>query len=109
MSHRRLVIAAMAGAMLMLCGCSHRLQATPGEHTVRVYPDEATFEKLKSLKGEGGAAGMIGGLGENLVAREVADHTPVRIISQDSQGAEIEITDGPNKGSTGFVAKQNLD
>jgi len=32
----------------------------------------------------------------------------VRIISSDSEGAQIEVTDGPNKGVQGFVAKDNF-
>jgi hypothetical protein len=104
--HLKTVLA--AGLALCAVACSHYVQATPGEHTVRLYPDEATFEKVKSLKQEGGPMGMIGGLGENFLAKELDNHTPVRIISEDSQGAVIEVLDGPSKGQQGFVAKDNL-
>lgn len=110
MPRKYFVFAAIVAAVLMLGGCSHRLQAAPGEHTVRVYPDEATFKRLKSLKHEGGAAALLGGfIGNNIASWKAADRTPVRIISQDAEGAEIEITDGPDKGRKGFVARGNLD
>ena len=51
---------------------------------------------------------MLGGLGEGFVTRELDNNTPVRIISQDSEGAQVEVTDGPDKGATGFVAKDNV-
>jgi hypothetical protein len=98
----------LAALAVYAVSCGHYVQATPGTHTVRLYPDEATFEKVNSLKHEGGPMGMIGGLGENFLAKELDDHTPVRIISQDSQGAQIEVLDGPHKGEQGFVAKENL-
>jgi hypothetical protein len=83
--------------------------AGSGEHTVKLYRDEATFEKIKELKKQGGPMAMLGGLGEGLVTRELDNHTPGRIISQDSEGAHIEVTDGPDKGAQGFVAMENLE
>ena len=94
---------------LVVGGCQHRLVASGNEHTVKVYPDEATYQKVKSLKKEGGALGMLGGLGETFMAKEVDNNTPVRIISSDSEGTQIEVTDGPNKGAQGFVPKENVN
>jgi hypothetical protein len=108
MNPRRLVIGAALAAAMLAIGCSHRVVATAGEHTVKLYRDEATFEKIKDLKKQGGPMAMLGGLGEGLVTRELDNHTPVRIISQDSEGAQIEVTDGPDKGAQGFVAKENV-
>jgi ABC-type oligopeptide transport system substrate-binding subunit len=95
---------------LLLAGCGHKLVATGGESTVSVYPDKSTFDKLQSVKQQGGAiGGMIGGMGENLVSKKVDDKTPVKIISSDDKGAEVEILDGPNKGMQGYVGKANVD
>ena len=105
---RRSLLAIAALAALIASGCQHRLVATGDEHTVKLYPDEATYEKVKGMKKEGGALGMLGGMGENFIARQLDNNTPVRIISSDSEGAQIEVTDGPNKGMQGFVAKENV-
>jgi hypothetical protein len=55
-----------------------------------------------------------GGLGNGrrcrkFSAREIDDQTPVKVVSSDDNGAIIEIIEGPMKGQSGFVAKQNLD
>jgi hypothetical protein len=52
---------------------------------------------------------MLGDVGKNLAAKQIDDQTPVKVISSSSNGAVVEITEGPMKGQTGFVAKQNLD
>ena len=96
-------------AALTLAGCSHKLVASAGEHTVKVYPDQATYDKLVKLKSEGGPMGMIGGIGASLAAKQVDDQTPVRILSSNDHGSEIEVTDGPHKGLKGFVPKQNVN
>jgi len=102
--------AALITAALLLTGCGHKLVATGGESTVSVYPDKNTFDKLQSVKQQGGAiGGMIGGMGENLVSKKVDDKTPVKILSSDEKGAEVEILDGPNKGMQGYVGKANVD
>ena len=102
--------AALITAALMLAGCGHKLVATGGESTVSVYPDKNTFDRLQSVKQQGGAiGGMIGGMGENLVSKKVDDKTPVKILSSDDKGAEVEILDGPNKGMQGYVGKANLN
>jgi hypothetical protein len=108
MKPRRLLIGAALAAALMVMGCGHRVVANPGEHTVKLYRDEATYEKIKDLKKQGGPIGMLGGIGEGLVTKELDNHTPVRIISKDSEGAQVEVTDGPDKGKQGFVAKDNI-
>ncbi len=108
MNLRRLLTAAALAAAMLAAGCGHRLVANPGEHTVRLYQDEATFEKIKNLKKQGGPMAMLGQMGEGFVTKELDNHTPVRIISQDSEGAQIEVTDGPDKGTQGFVARQNV-
>ena len=109
MNPRRLVIGAAWLMALLTAGCSHRVVANADEHTVKLYRDEATYERIKDLKKQGGPMAMIGNLGEGFVAKEIGDNTPVRIVSQDSEGAQVEVTDGPDKGATGFVAKNNVD
>lgn len=109
MNPRRLGIGAALTMALFAVGCSHRVVANPDEHTVKLYRDEATYERIKDLKKQGGPMAMIGNLGEGFVAKEIGDNTPVRIVAQDSEGAQVEITDGPDKGATGFVAKNNVD
>jgi len=94
---------------LLCAGCGHYLRATDGQTSVAVYPDEATFVKVKSLEGQGGPMAMVGSLGENVLAKKLDDQTPVRIISRDRMGSMIEVLDGPNKGLRGFVPQPNLD
>jgi len=102
------ICAVVIGAMLAIAGCGHRLVAHNGEGTVAVYPDENTFTKLAELKKQGGVGGMIGGLGVGLTTKQVDNNTPVRIISSDDQGSQIEILDGAFKGTQGFVPKDNV-
>lgn len=110
MSKSRLGFAAsMIGLALLLAGCQHRLVAAPGETSVAVYPDEQTYDKIAGLKKEGGMAGMVGSLGQNLASKQVDDKTPVKIESSDDKGYIIEVTDGPNKGLKGFVPKSSVD
>jgi hypothetical protein len=96
-------------AAMMLAGCGHKLVAHGGDTTVPLYPDKATFDKVKGLQNQGGAAGMFGGIGETFVAKKIDDQTPVKVISTDDEGAEVEITDGPMKGTAGYVAKDSVD
>jgi hypothetical protein len=105
-----IIIAGIAvGAALALAGCGHKLVATSGEKTVSVYPDEDTYKKIAQMKGEGGVAGMFGGLGESLATKKVANDTPVKILSSDDVGSQVEILDGSDKGQKGFVPKANVD
>ncbi len=104
-----LIIASLAACNGGAGVTSHKLVATGGEHTIPMYPDEQTFLKVASKSQESGVTGAIGGVQKQFAAKEVQDQTSVRIISSDSNGAEVEITDGPLKGQTGFVAPQNVD
>ncbi len=104
-----IVCAAAIGASLAMLGCGHKLVAAKGERSVAVYPDEQTWTKLAQLKQQGGVPGMLGGLGENFAAKKVDDSTPVRIISSDTQGSQIEVTDGPFRGFKGFVPRENVN
>src|SRR5260370_17170996 len=98
--------AALMTVALLLTGCGHKLVATGGDSTVSVYPDKNTFDKLQSVKQQGGAiGGMIGGMGESLVSKKVDDKTPVKILSSDEKGPEVEILDGPNKVMQGYLGK----
>ncbi len=99
----------MLAAALALAGCGHKLVAHGGDTTVAVYPDKASFERLKSLQSEGGPAGMIGGLGASLVAKKVDNGTPIKVISSDDDGYQIEVLDGANKGISGYVSKDSVD
>jgi hypothetical protein len=106
----RLCVTLAAIAMaIAAAGCSHRLVASPGEHTVKIFPDQATYDKVVKMKSQGGAIGMLGGIGANLATKEVDDRTPVRIVTSNDEGSVVEVTDGPFKGVTGFVPKQNVD
>src|SRR5260370_38451582 len=59
--------AALMTVALLLTGCGHKLVATGGDSTVSVYPDKNPFDKLQSVKHQGGPiVGMTGGFGENL-------------------------------------------
>ncbi|HEY6394619.1 MAG TPA: hypothetical protein VIX12_04315 [Candidatus Binataceae bacterium] len=109
MRTKTLILSAALGAALMLAGCQHRLVAANEEHTVGLYPDEQTYMKIAQMKGQGGVAGMIGGMGQNLATRQIDNDTPVRIISSDDMGSQVEIIDGPLKGTTGFAPKQNVN
>src|SRR5579875_295616 len=108
MKSKPLWIGAVLTVAAIAMGCTHRVVATPGEHTVKLYRDEATFEKIKDLKRQGGPMAMLGQVGEGFVTKELDNHTPIRIISQDSEGAQVEVTDGPDKGVQGFVPKANV-
>ncbi len=101
-----LMLAAMA---IVATGCSHRVVASAGEHTVKIFPDQATYDKVAKMKSQGGAMGMLGGIGANLAAKEVDDQTPVRIVTTNDEGSVVEVTDGPFKGVTGFVPRQNVN
>jgi len=103
-----LIFVAITGA-IVVAGCSHRVVASAGEHTVKVFPDQATYDKVATMKSQGGAMGMLGGIGANLASKEVDDQTPVRIVNSNDEGSVVEITDGPFKGVTGFVPKQNVN
>ena len=110
MPNLRIRSAAIAlGAVMMLGGCSHKLVATEGQTQVSIYPDEDTYKKLAQMKAQGGLSGMLSGMGENLAAGKLDNQTPVKIISGDDLGSNVEVSDGPSKGMKGFVPKANMD
>jgi hypothetical protein len=93
---------------LLLAGCSHKLVGRAGETTVNVFPSKHDFDNVMSMKSRGGAEGMVGGLGETFMAKKVAQDTPVKILSSDSEGDDIQVLAGPNAGLRGYVAKDNV-
>lgn len=101
--------------LLALTGCAkksvltHKLVATGGEHAVPLYPDEATYLKVSHKAQQGGVTGMVGSAQQDLSAKKIDDQTPVDIISSDSNGAQVQIVEGPMKGTAGFVSNQNVD
>jgi len=87
----------------------HKVVATGNQHSVPVYPDEEAYLHTARMKGEGGVAGIVGDVKQKFQAKEIEDQTPVQIVSADDNGAVIAVTDGPMKGLTGFVPKQNIN
>jgi hypothetical protein len=94
---------------LTLAGCGHKLVAHGGDTTVPVFPDKGSFERLKNLQSQGGPAGMIGGLGASLVAKKVDNGTPVKVVTSDDDGYQIEVLDGASKGLEGYVSKDSVN
>ena len=115
MNFRKTSIFAAGAIVFALAGCNkpsvltHKLVATGGEPTVALYPDEQTFLKVSHKAQQGGVTGMIGNAQQDLSSKKIDDQTPVQILSSDSNGTEVEIVDGPMKGTAGFVANQNVD
>jgi hypothetical protein len=103
-----LAVSMIAGALL-LAGCQHRLVAAPGDTTVAIYPDRQTYDKLADLKKQGALGALASGLGKGVESKNVDDKTPVNIISSDDEGDTIEVSDGPNKGVSGFVPKNSVN
>ena len=96
-------------ALFGIAGCSHKLIGRGGETTVSVFPGKKDFDNVMSMKSRGGAEGMVGGLGETFMAKKVAENTPVKVLSADSEGDDIQVLQGPNAGLRGYVAKDNVD
>ena len=88
---------------------SHKLVATGNEHSIALYSDEQTYLKVSRMQQQGGVEGLAGEVRENFAALAIDDQTPVTIVSSDQNGAVVEIAQGPMKGHSGFVAKQNVD
>jgi hypothetical protein len=111
--HVRIVRIAAAvtliGALFGSAGCSHKLVGRGGETTVSVFPSKKDFDNVMSMKSRGGAEGMVGGLGETFMAKKVAENTPVKVLSADSEGDDVQVLEGPNAGLRGYVAKDNVD
>jgi hypothetical protein len=88
---------------------SHKLVVIGSQRAVPVFPDEQTYLHTSREKQEGGVVGIVGNVKQNLTAKQIDDQTPVQIVTADDYGAVVTVTDGPMKGATGFVAKQNVD
>jgi hypothetical protein len=101
--------ASLIGLSLAVAGCQHRLVAAPGDTTVAIYPDRETYDKLAELKKSGPIGQLASGLGKGVEAKNVDDKTPVKVLSSDDEGDVIEVTDGPNKGTSGFVPKNSVN
>lgn len=93
----------------LLAGCGHKLVAHSGDTTVNVYASKEQFDKVQSMKSQGGPAALLGGIGESMLAKKIDNNTPVKVISGDDEGATVEVLDGPDEGFQGYVAKDNLD
>lgn len=114
MIRRVLVIMALGVTAGLVAGCqkpllTHKLIVTGNQHSVPLYPDEQTYLKISHEKQQGGIGGMAGEVRNKFSAREIDDQTLVQVVSSDDNGAVVQITEGPMKGQSGFVAKQNLD
>jgi len=94
-----------SGAPVMI----HKLVVTGNQHSVPVYPDEQSYLNTSHMKQEGGVEGAVGDMKQGLTAKQLDDQTAVEIVTSDDNGSVITVTDGPMKGQTGFVAKQNVD
>jgi len=106
----RIILAVtLVGGLFSITGCGHKLVGRGGETTVSVFPTKKDFDTVMSLKSQGGAQGMVGGLGETFMAKKVAGNTPVKVLSSDSEGYEVQVLQGPNAGLLGYVAKDNVD
>lgn len=88
---------------------NHKLVVTGNQRAVPMFPDEQTYLHTSREKQEGGVVGVVGDVKQNLTAKQLDDQTPVQIVTADDYGAVITVIDGPMKGATGFVAKQNVD
>lgn len=114
---KTLLSIAIFAALLAVAGCqqsmqpiiSHKLKVTGNQPAVPMYPDEAAYLHTSREKQEGGVVGIVGDVKQNFAAKQMADQTPIQIVTSDDNGAVVTVTDGPMKGTTGFVAKQNVD
>lgn len=112
----KLTLTTMGLFALTLVGCnspgtpvlSHKLVATAGQTSIPLYPDEKTLIDVSHRSQQGGVTGMVGNVQKDFSAKKIDDQTPVQILSTDDNGAQVQIIDGPLKGQTGFVAKQNV-
>jgi hypothetical protein len=94
-----------SGAPVMV----HKLVVTGNEHSIPVYPDEQSYLSTSRMKQEGGVEGAVGDVKQGITAKQLDDQTAVEVVTSDDNGSVITVTDGPMKGQTGFVAKQNVD
>jgi hypothetical protein len=108
---RLALTASLIGLSLFVAGCQHRLVAAPGESTVAVYPDRQAYDNFAELKKQGSPLAQLArGWGQSFAVKKmVNDKTPVKVLSSDEEGDLIEVSDGPDKGVTGFVLKNNVN
>jgi hypothetical protein len=106
---RTAVISFLVLASVIVAGCSHKVVAIGGDNQVSIYKDEDAYKQLEKMKGQGGFAGMVGGMGEAALAGKLDNNTPVKILSSDELGSWVEVSQGPSKGTKGFVPKANVD
>lgn len=117
MKYAHMLFAISALSLLALIGCrqplepviTHKLVATGNEHSVPMYPNEQSYLHTSQEKQSGGVEGVVGDVKENFTAKQIDDQTPVQVVNSDQYGDVVIVTDGPMKGQSGFVAKQNLD
>jgi len=88
---------------------THKLVVTGNQHSIPLYPDEEAYLHTSHEKQSGGLEGVVGDVKQNLTAKQMDDQTPVQIVKSDDYGSVVTVTDGPMKGQSGFVAKQNID
>jgi len=92
-----------------LAGCGHKLVAHNGEATVSVFRTKDDFEKVTQMKSQGGAAEILGGAGESMMAKRIPANTAVKILSSDPEGDEIEVLKGSDAGLRGYVSKDDVE
>ena len=114
MMWRTFAISVLSMTLGLLAGCeksilTHKLVVTGNEHSVPLYSDERSYLDVSHQKQQGGLEGMAGDVRSKFSTRQIDDQTPVKVVSTDDNGAVVGIIEGPMKGQTGFVAKQNLD
>jgi hypothetical protein len=115
MRTKRISTGLLAAALMLIVGAcqksviNHKLVATGGGHSVPLYPDKATYMRVSHNAQQGGVTGMVGNAQKSVEAKQIDDQTPVKILSSDDDGAQVQIADGPLKGQAGFVARQNVD
>jgi hypothetical protein len=117
MEYLHMIIALGILFLFAIIGCQlpirpvihHKLVVKGPQHAVPLYPDEQSYLKTSREKQEGGVLGIVGEVKQNFAAKQIDPQTPIQIVTADDNGAVIKVTEGPMKGTTGFVAKQNVD
>jgi transcription antitermination factor NusG len=87
---------------------SNKLVVAGNQQSIPMYTDEQSYLKVSGMKQQGGVEGMAGQVANGMEAKSVEPDTPVKVISKDDNGAQVEIIAGPLKGQTGFVPAQNV-
>jgi hypothetical protein len=115
-AHFRFLAILLAASALVVAACqdrpsivTHKLVASANLHSIAMYSDEETYLKVSRMQQQGGIEGMAGDVRKNFIAWAIDDQTPVTIVSSDENGAVVEISEGPMKGHSGFVARQNIE